>query len=63
MPVCTPQMPPLTAEQQAQVLPTIASLPCDELAQLGAQSGGGPPAEAPPAPPEPEQAGDDGQGS
>ena len=62
MPVCTPQLPQLTAEQQAQVIPTIASLPCDELTQFGAQSGGGAPAAAPPAAPEAEQVGD-GQGS
>lgn len=63
MPVCTPQMPQLTAEQQAQVIPTIASLPCDELAQFGAQSGSGAPAAAPPAEPETEQGGEDGQGT
>jgi len=56
-------MPQLTAEQQAQVIPTIANLACDELAQFGAQAGGGAPAAAPPAAPETEQTGDDGQGS
>jgi hypothetical protein len=63
MPVCTPQMPQLTAEQQAQVIPTITSLPCDELAQFGAQSGSGAPAAAPPVSPEAEQGGEDAQGS
>jgi hypothetical protein len=64
MPVCRPQMPALTAEQEAQVIPMMASMPCEDMAaQFGGQSGqGAPPAAAPPSAPETD-AGDDGQDS
>jgi nicotinate-nucleotide--dimethylbenzimidazole phosphoribosyltransferase len=62
MPACGPQLPQLTAEQRAQVIATLASMPCEDMARFGAQSGSGTPAAASPTAPATDDA-DDGQDS
>jgi hypothetical protein len=37
MPACTPQMAQLTPEQRTQVIAAMASMPCEDMADFGAQ--------------------------
>jgi len=42
MPACGPQLPQLTPEQAAQVIGMVGSMPCEDMARFGAQTGGSP---------------------